>query len=173
MDADFRDVFEIRGMARLRRGEVLPPHYAGNSLTLGYRGLDGETRRTAFGFSVPVEIKGQRIRIPFDLAHGETRHVTITVSSTGEPASPDRISFLRALKQSKRTARATVRRSDLSPPLTRPLKRGSIAPPQTCRCSSASSAPGPTPTPEFLGSAHPSAAMQSLRRCRCSGLTLL
>ena len=110
VDADFRDVFEIRGMARLRRGEVLPPHYAGNSLTLGYRGLDGETRRTAFGFSVPVEIKGQRIRIPFDLAHGETRHVTITVSSTGEPASPDRISFLRALKQSKRTARATVRR---------------------------------------------------------------
>ena len=96
VDADFRDVFEIRGMARLRRGEVLPPHYAGNSLTLGYRGLDGETRRTAFGFSVPVEINGQRIRIPFDLAHGETRHVTITVSSTGEPASPDRISFLRA-----------------------------------------------------------------------------
>ena len=59
---------------------------------------------------MPVEIKGQRIRIPFDLAQGETRHVTMTVSSTGEPASPDRISFLRALKQSKRTARATVRR---------------------------------------------------------------
>jgi glycogen debranching enzyme len=108
--ADFRDVFEIRGMARSRRGEMLPPHYAANSLTLAYRGLDGETRRTAFGFSVPVEIKGQRIRIPFDLAPGETRHVTITVSGTGEPASPDRISFLRALKQSKRTARATVRR---------------------------------------------------------------
>ena len=89
---------------------MLPAHYAGNSLTLAYRGLDGETRRTAFGFSVPVEIKGQRIRIPFDLAHGETRDVTMTVSSSGEPASPDRISFLRALKQSKRTARATVRR---------------------------------------------------------------
>ena len=170
VDADFRDVFEIRGMARLRRGEVLPPHYAGNSLTLGYRGLDGETRRTAFGFSDSVEIKGQRIRIPFDLAHGETRHVTITVSSTGEPTSPDRISFLRALKQSKRTAQATIRQIDLSPPLMRLSKRGSIAPPRTYRCLSVSSRPAPTPTPGFPGSARPSAAMLSSRRCRCSGL---
>ena len=42
---------------------MLPPHYAANSLTLAYRGLDGETRRTAFGFSVPVEIKdGDEVR---------------------------------------------------------------------------------------------------------------
>lgn len=113
VDADFRDVFEIRGMSRLRRGELLPPRIEGNSLTLSYRGLDGQVRQTTISFSVPVEIQGQRIRIPIDLAPGQSGNVIMTVSSGGDVMRPDRGAFLRALKGSKRTARRAIR--DLKP----------------------------------------------------------
>jgi glycogen debranching enzyme len=109
VDADFRDVFEIRGVSRAKRGELLPPRIESNSLTLSYRGLDGQVRQTAISFSVAVEIADQRIRIPIDLAPGQSLHLIVTVSSTAAPASPDRGSFLRALKGSKRTARRAIR----------------------------------------------------------------
>ena len=109
VDADFRDVFEIRGVARVRRGEILPPHAEGNELTLAYQGLDGHIRRTTVAFSVPVEIKGQRIVIPIELHPGEARHLIMTISSQGDATKPDRDAFLRALKGSKRMARRAIR----------------------------------------------------------------
>jgi glycogen debranching enzyme len=39
-DADFRDIFEIRGAERRRRGELLPLRCDGGDLVFGYRGLD-------------------------------------------------------------------------------------------------------------------------------------
>jgi glycogen debranching enzyme len=93
--ADFRDVFEIRGASRVRRGELMRPLVDGNSLILSYRGLDGELRRTAICFSVPVDIQGQKIRIPIDLAPGETHYSLMTISSQGDVARPNRLSFLR------------------------------------------------------------------------------
>ena len=47
VDADYVDVFEVRGTARLSRGQRLPPT-AGPELVLRYRGLDGVERRTRF-----------------------------------------------------------------------------------------------------------------------------
>jgi glycogen debranching enzyme len=44
-DADFADIFEVRGTRRARRGERLPAS-AGPELALRYRGLDGVERRT-------------------------------------------------------------------------------------------------------------------------------
>src|SRR5262249_48682581 len=40
-DADFVDVFEVRGMRRARRGLLLPPEHTAGSVRLAYRGLDG------------------------------------------------------------------------------------------------------------------------------------
>jgi glycogen debranching enzyme len=45
VDADFADVFEVRGTRRLRRGQRLP-EVAGQDSVLRYRGLDGVERRT-------------------------------------------------------------------------------------------------------------------------------
>ena len=106
--ADFCDVFEIRGATRVRRGELMRPLVDGGSLTLSYRGLDGELRRTAICFSVPVDIQGQQIRIPIELAPGETHHSLMTISSQGDVARPNRLGFLRALKESKRAARRAI-----------------------------------------------------------------
>ena len=46
MGADFADVFEVRGFRRARRGRLLPPEVAGDRLTFGYDGLDGQRYRT-------------------------------------------------------------------------------------------------------------------------------
>jgi len=45
-DADYRDIFEVRGMKRPRRGEMLEPHVEPGCLRLGYRGLDEVVRHT-------------------------------------------------------------------------------------------------------------------------------
>ena len=50
LDADFRDIFEVRGTPRARRGELLALERGADSLGFGYRGLDGLVRRTRFRF---------------------------------------------------------------------------------------------------------------------------
>jgi glycogen debranching enzyme len=107
-DADFSDVFEIRGARRARRGEMLRPVCEGSIITLSYRGLDGQLRRTTVSFSVPVEIKDKRALIPVRLQRGESLQLILTVSSEGDRSSPNPSEFLRALKRAKRTARRTI-----------------------------------------------------------------
>ena len=49
-DADFADLFEVRGMFRERRGERLPTALTNSSVVLSYRGLDGVWRGTRLSF---------------------------------------------------------------------------------------------------------------------------
>ena len=48
--ADFADVFEVRGMVRERRGELLPPVPSPGAVRLSYRGLDEIVRATTLRF---------------------------------------------------------------------------------------------------------------------------
>lgn len=52
-DADFADIFEVRGTCRERRGQRLPTQANGNFLLLAYKGLDGRVRRTRIIFDPP------------------------------------------------------------------------------------------------------------------------
>ncbi len=47
VEADFRDIFEIRGIKRKARGQVLPPNRRSNGLDLSYQGLDRIKRVTS------------------------------------------------------------------------------------------------------------------------------
>src|SRR4051794_36067823 len=49
-DADFADLFEVRGMSRERRGVRLPAALANSSVILSYDGLDGVWRGTRLSF---------------------------------------------------------------------------------------------------------------------------
>ena len=49
-DSDYRDIFEIRGAARQRRGKLLKPVINQASVELAYRGLDDTTRCSRFEF---------------------------------------------------------------------------------------------------------------------------
>ncbi len=50
-DADFADVFEVRGTERVRRGERLPDRVEDGECVLSYRGLDDVERRTRIRFT--------------------------------------------------------------------------------------------------------------------------
>src|SRR5579864_3556859 len=45
-DADFTDIFEVRGTGRERKGRQLPEQINGNSVVLSYEGLDRVVRQT-------------------------------------------------------------------------------------------------------------------------------
>lgn len=49
--ADFRDIFEVRGMRREHRGSLQAPEILEDSVQLSYRGLDNVYRRTVIAFS--------------------------------------------------------------------------------------------------------------------------
>jgi glycogen debranching enzyme len=103
-DADFRDVFEIRGLTRARRGKAFEPCPEGDCLTFSYHGLDGHVRKTTIAFSAPVAIRGQSIVLPVELKPGASRHVLMTIASDGDISRPSRAGFFAALKKSKRQA---------------------------------------------------------------------
>jgi glycogen debranching enzyme len=63
-DADFKDVFEVRGARRPRSGDRLPDTMNGDYV-MGYRGLDGVERRTRVRWSQP----------PATLARGQASFV--------------------------------------------------------------------------------------------------
>jgi len=52
-DADFADIFEVRGVRREHRGQRLPTQLAKDGLVLAYEGLDGCLRQTRIVFDPP------------------------------------------------------------------------------------------------------------------------
>ncbi len=55
MDADFKDIFEVRGLKRRKRGIMHPPEYGERGMVLVYEGLDGVRRTTSVSFSRPPD----------------------------------------------------------------------------------------------------------------------
>lgn len=88
-DADFADIFEVRGEKRTRRGQKLPEELGGASVTLAYEGLDGVRRTTCVECSLPLcEPQNGAILIPLHIdAHGETSFtVSVVCSGAGDSA---------------------------------------------------------------------------------------
>src|SRR5262249_25943477 len=52
-DADFADIFELRGTTRERRGRRIETEIAQDEVVLAYEGLDGRPRRTRIVFDPP------------------------------------------------------------------------------------------------------------------------
>jgi glycogen debranching enzyme len=53
-EADYVDVFEVRGTSRKKRGELLPPVVTPGDVVLAYAGLDNVVRKTHIHFSEPA-----------------------------------------------------------------------------------------------------------------------
>lgn len=70
--ADFVDIFELRGTARARRGEVAAARVSRQEVCLSYQGLDNVRRETALVFSqVPQSLTAAHARFQFELQPGE------------------------------------------------------------------------------------------------------
>jgi glycogen debranching enzyme len=60
-DADFVDIFEVRGTSRNQRGRILPATVDDDTVQLSYVGLDEQVRRTTLALNpVPCEISANR-----------------------------------------------------------------------------------------------------------------
>jgi len=78
-DADFADIFEVRGFRRARRGERLAPAPEPGALSFGYRGLDGVERTTRVACQPAARSADGRLALDVRLAPRESRHHLVQV----------------------------------------------------------------------------------------------
>ncbi|MGH9668044.1 MAG: amylo-alpha-1,6-glucosidase, partial [Bryobacteraceae bacterium] len=99
--ADYRDIFEIRGDSRPRRGVLEQARADGNSVVLGYEGLDRVTRTTRIVADPrPSTISDSEMRFQVELGAGEERTLTLTASCRTGPESSESAEYDAALKSS-------------------------------------------------------------------------
>ena len=72
LDADFVDMFEVRGAHRARRGTIAPVRLEPGGPVFAYRGLDDVTRRSVVTLEPVPSLSGGRARWELSLAPGAT-----------------------------------------------------------------------------------------------------
>ena len=80
-DADFRDLFEVRGMQRAQRGTTSVKTQGADGVVFSYSGLDGIVRQTMLRFEPwPTRIETHRVVYEMTLEPDERRSVLITIA---------------------------------------------------------------------------------------------
>jgi glycogen debranching enzyme len=88
IEADFADIFEVRGTARARHGSRLGALIAGTEMRLGYRGLDHEQRWTAIEWSeAPTAAAPGMARFEYDLPPHSPSTLTVSIRCEREQRS--------------------------------------------------------------------------------------
>ncbi len=99
-DADYVDIFEVRGVKRQRRGRLLPAVIGESAVELGYEGLDGVKRRTRLQFSQPpTEITGNRARFHVQLAPRGCCNIYLSILCLVGEAEEETTSYEQAVRQ--------------------------------------------------------------------------
>jgi glycogen debranching enzyme len=87
-DADFADIFEVRGMRRANRGVARSPDSSSDEILLSYRGLDDVERRTRIHCSPrPTHMQGREITYDLRLAPQEDVELLLTISCESDEAA--------------------------------------------------------------------------------------
>ncbi|MFL5303758.1 MAG: glycogen debranching N-terminal domain-containing protein [Polyangia bacterium] len=80
-DADFADIFEVRGSKRARRGRRADEAPQSAATTFGYEGLDGVARRARLTFDPPPsELTARRARYRLELGPRQSATLVLTVA---------------------------------------------------------------------------------------------
>jgi glycogen debranching enzyme len=80
-EADFADIFEVRGTRRRRHGERLDNYLEDQALVLSYEGLDNVTRQTRITFSTPVHwVKNREALLERELQPREEWTISVTIA---------------------------------------------------------------------------------------------
>ena len=108
-DADFRDMFEVRGMTRPRRGYRHPAHNDGRAVSLRYTGLDGIDRVSIISFSdPPYRLTDHRAEFMYPL--GPESHLELYIEvGMSAGATPTRERFRSHAAQARFSMRARRR----------------------------------------------------------------
>ncbi len=107
-EADFADIFEVRGTRRQRRGELHQPVVETDCVVLAYTGLDQVIRRTLLHFHpVPTYLGARRARYSLELSSNVKAEILVRVScETGQSKSRVFLSFENALSAIRDSFRA-------------------------------------------------------------------
>jgi glycogen debranching enzyme len=102
-DADFADIFEVRGTRRERKGERLPDHVDGDAVILAYKGLDGVFRRTRLEFSPhPTSLTMREALFRIALKPKQETSIYSTVACQRDANTNGTVSFQAAFRWLKR-----------------------------------------------------------------------
>ena len=112
-DADFRDLFEVRGMKRKKHGRRRAEVVGNDKVVFTYEGLDGIARRTELRFDpAPARLETGFAAFDVGLAAGERRSILIDVQCIGEleagakaASFPVSEPFVRAYRNLRRSIR--------------------------------------------------------------------
>ncbi len=108
-DADFHDIFEVRGNRRARRGTLYPAEVDQDCVMLSYLGLDEVLRRTVIAFSMPpaglCATSAQ-----FTLALPPRGMAELYLEVGDDPTAPCRQRFRDAAAHARKTMRRLRRR---------------------------------------------------------------
>jgi len=112
-EADFADLFEVRGTTRSRRGTRHEPVVGDHWVDLAYRGLDDIERRTRLRFwPRPDHICGSSAHFIVTLGPREKRSGFVTIDCTGDGGEvPASKSFFSAIRQARRSLRKAASRA--------------------------------------------------------------
>ena len=103
-EADFADVFEVRGTPRERRGRHEPALVTPNGVVLSYVGLDRKRRSTRLRFDPePDRLDASRAAFDIDLDHGQSRIIFIEIDLVERTRSrPPRADYLFSIVAARR-----------------------------------------------------------------------
>lgn len=108
--ADYRDIFEVRGVPRETRGQPLSPVCDGRQVRFGYEGLDGVKRQTCLSFSEPPGRMSGR-QAGFQLCLSRDSRFDLYIEAGAEPCEcPDPTRWRLAAVQARLAMRAKRRR---------------------------------------------------------------
>src|SRR3982751_5633197 len=108
-DADFADLFEVRGFERQRRGTILAAVSARDAVRFDYAALDGENRFSDIYFSPPPdEIAPRHAGFVLSVAAGDSQSITMSVHCSRDAAQERRVFY--ALRAARRQLREATRR---------------------------------------------------------------
>jgi glycogen debranching enzyme len=100
-DADFADIFEVRGTARQRAGKRLPSAVHDDSICLRYQGLDNVTRETFIRCNVrPERISETGFEFGFRLQPKDEAELQIEISCAAD-ASKAMVGYTEALASAR------------------------------------------------------------------------
>src|SRR6185503_5355499 len=108
-DADFADLFEVRGTPRRRRGTMTRSLIEPSRVLLSYRGLDNKLRRTVLAFDPdPTVLQEKSATWRFTLAPGEVKRIYQFASCDSEMMRKPQ-PFMRGLRAARRDLRNATR----------------------------------------------------------------
>jgi glycogen debranching enzyme len=111
--ADFADLFEVRGLRRLRRGQIAAEPQPDNAMVLRYRGLDEIERILALAFDpLPDHVDSSTALFDLVLKPGEGRRLFLRLG-TAAPSNEacGARSFYRGMRAAKRKLHAAAART--------------------------------------------------------------